>query len=87
MSPRGGGSTETLYHPLPVRRLLLAGLVCLSTLLAATPAGAATGVIAQGRPWHYWLAFVFVISAAAVLVVALPVGYYLRVWRLRHRGR
>lgn len=70
-----------------MRRLLLAGVAGLFTVVAATPAGAATGALAQGRPWHYWLAFVFVLSAAAVLVVALPVGYYLRVWRLRHRGR
>lgn len=87
MSPRGGGRAATLYHLPPVRRLLLAGVAGLLAVLAATPAGAATGAIAQGRPWHYWLAFVFVLSAAAVLVVALPVGYYLRVWRLRHRGR
>ena len=68
-----------------------AGLVTavLAVLVAvATPAGASTGAtLADAQPWHYWIAFVLLISALGILLIALPVGYYLRVWRLKHPRR
>lgn len=70
-----------------MKRFLLPPLVAVLTTLAAGPASAATGVLAEARPWHYWIAFAFIAGAAFVLLVALPIGYYLRVWRLRQRGR
>lgn len=70
-----------------MKRFLLPPLVAVLVASAAGPASAATGVLAEARPWHYWIAFVFVAGAAFVLLVALPVGYYVRIWRLRQRGR
>lgn len=43
------------------------------------------GVAAQ--PWHYWIAIVLLASVVGVVLVALPLGYYKKVWRLKHRGR
>jgi membrane protein YdbS with pleckstrin-like domain len=37
--------------------------------------------------WHYWIAPVLMLSALFVVLVALPLGYYFKVWRLKHRGR
>ena len=57
-------------------------------VLAASPASASTGAtLAEAQPWHYWIAFVLLISALGILLIALPVGYYLRVWRLKHPRR
>jgi hypothetical protein len=57
-------------------------------LVAASPAGASTGAtLAEAQPWHYWIAFVLLMSALGILFIALPVGYYLRVWRLKHPKR
>jgi hypothetical protein len=39
------------------------------------------------QPWHYWIAFSLVAGALFVVFVAMPVGYYFKVWRLKHRGR
>jgi hypothetical protein len=41
-------------------------------------------VILAAQPWHYWIAPVLFLSALAILFVVLPVGYYLKVWRLKH---
>ena len=38
-------------------------------------------------PWHYWIAPVLLLSILGIVFVALPLGYYLKVWRLKHRGR
>ena len=56
-------------------------------VLAAAPAGASTGALADAQPWHYWIAFVLLMSALGIVLIALPVGYYLRVWRLKHPRR
>lgn len=57
-------------------------------MVAAAPAGASTGsVLAEAKPWHYWIAYVLLMSALGVVLIALPVGYYLRVWRLKHPRR
>ena len=57
-------------------------------VVAAAPAGASTGaVLAEAKPWHYWIAYVLLLSALGIVLIALPVGYYLRVWRLKHPRR
>jgi hypothetical protein len=40
--------------------------------------------LADAQPWHYWIAFVLFFSALGIVLIALPVGYYLKVWRLKH---
>jgi hypothetical protein len=60
-------------------------LVALATL--ATPAGAATPVLASEKfKWFYWIGFVLAASLALWLL-ATAVGYYIRVIRPKHRGR
>lgn len=60
-------------------------LVVLATL--ATPAGAATPVLASDKfKWFYWIGFVLAASMALWLL-ATAVGYYVRVIRPKHRGR
>ena len=39
------------------------------------------------QPWHNWLAPVLMLSAVGLVFLAMPVAYYLKVWRLKHRGR
>jgi hypothetical protein len=39
------------------------------------------------QPWHYWIAFAIFGGALFVVLVAMPLGYYVKVWRLKHRGR
>ena len=60
--------------------------VLAAALLVATasPALAQEGT-SPARPWHYWIAPV-ILGAAVLLVVALGVGYYVRVMsgRTRH---
>jgi hypothetical protein len=60
-------------------------LVALTTL--ASPAGAATPVLANDKfKWFYWIGFILAVSMALFLL-ATAVGYYLRVIRPKHRGR
>lgn len=60
-------------------------LVALTTL--ASPAGAATPVLANQKfKWFYWIGFVLAASMALWLL-ATAVGYYVRVIRPKHRGR
>ena len=60
-------------------------LVALATL--ATPAGAATPVLANEKfKWFYWIGFILAASMALWLL-ATAVGYYVRVIRPKHRGR
>jgi hypothetical protein len=55
---------------------------------AAAPAGASTGAtLADAQPWHYWIAYVLMASILGIVFIALPIGYYLRVWRLKHPRR
>ena len=57
-------------------------------VVAASPAGASTGgTLADAQPWHYWIAFVLLLSILGIVFIALPIGYYLRVWRLKHPRR
>jgi hypothetical protein len=66
-----------LAPPKVLRPLLL-------VLLAVTAAGCGGD---EALPWHYWIAPVLILSALFVVFVALPLGYYMKVWRLKHRGR
>lgn len=57
-------------------------------LLLGVLAGLATGCSgSDAQPWHYWISIVLFASALGVALIALPVGYYLKVWRLKQRGR
>lgn len=64
--------------PKLVRPLLLA-------LLAAVTLAGCDGD--ESLQWHYWIAPVIMLSVAVIVLVVLPLGYYLKVWRLKHRGR
>jgi hypothetical protein len=60
-------------------------VVALTTL--ATPAGAASPVVAdQQFKWFYWIGFILAASLVLWLIATL-IGYYLRVIRPKHRGR
>jgi hypothetical protein len=60
-------------------------LVALTTL--ASPAGAATPVLANEKfKWFYWIGFVLAAGMALWLLATL-IGYYVRVIRPKHRGR
>ena len=39
------------------------------------------------QPWHYWIAPLLVFSALFVVFVVMPLSYYLKVYRLKQRGR
>jgi hypothetical protein len=39
------------------------------------------------QPWHYWIAFALFAGGLFIAFVAMPLGYYFKVWRLKHRGR
>jgi hypothetical protein len=71
-------------------RIRLVSLVVLSlasVALLASPAGAATPVVANEKfKWFYWIGFVLAASLALWLL-ALAVGYYVRVLRPKWRGR
>jgi len=60
--------------------------IALAVLLAtASPAVASSGAtLAEAQPWHYWIAWVLLLSALGVLLIALPLGYYMKVYRLKH---
>jgi hypothetical protein len=72
-----------------IQKATIVGMLALSVLLVtASPAVASTGAtLADAKPWHYWIAYVLVFSALATVLIALPIGYYLRVYRLKHPRR
>ena len=39
------------------------------------------------QPWHYWIAPLLMFGAVVLVLVVLPLQYYLKVYRLKHRGR
>jgi thiosulfate reductase cytochrome b subunit len=69
-----------------IQKATVAATLALTMLLVtASPAVAGTGAtLAEAKPWHYWIAYVLVFSALGIVLIALPVGYYLRVYRLKH---
>ncbi len=38
-------------------------------------------------PWHYWIAPAIAFSVLLLVCVSLPLKYYRKVYRLKHRGR
>jgi hypothetical protein len=72
-----------------IQKATIVGMLALSVLLVtASPAVASTGAtLADAKPWHYWIAYVLVFSALATVLIALPIGYYKRVYRLKHPRR
>jgi hypothetical protein len=66
-----------------LRTLILA---LTAVLVAAAPAGASTLVLAEAKPWHYWIAPVLFLSFIGI-AGALALGYYVKVIRLKTRGR
>jgi hypothetical protein len=72
-----------------IRKVTIVALLAVSALVVtASPAVASTGAtLADAKPWHYWIAFVLLASALGVIFIALPIGYYLRVYRLKHPKR
>ena len=67
--------------------------VKLNTSLRTVLATAFLAVFAAGcdghaaQPWHYWIPFVLAATVLFIVFVAFPLGYYLKVYRLKHRGR
>ena len=41
----------------------------------------------SAQPWHYWIPFALMATVLFIVFVAFPLGYYLKVYRLKHRGR
>ena len=39
------------------------------------------------QPWHYWIAPLLMFGALVLVLVVLPLQYYMKVYRLKHRGR
>ncbi len=66
----------------------IAGSKLTGTLLLAFVALVTAGCSKDAaQPWHYWIAPVIFLSALGIVFIALPLGYYVKVWRLKHRGR
>lgn len=64
-------------------RRTITSLITLATLLlVAIPPALAQEAEGSGKPWHYWIA-PFVLVGAVLAIVALFVGYYVRVSRGR----
>ena len=66
-----------------LRTLILA---LTAVLITAAPAGASSLVLAEAKPWHYWIAPVLFLSFIGIAAL-LALGYYVKVVRLRTRGR
>lgn len=71
-------------------RARVVSVVTLSVVVLAawaTPAAAATPVLANARfKWFYWIGVLLVVSFAVWLLATLVI-YYVRVIRPKHRGR
>lgn len=61
----------------------LRNVVLLASLLVLTAGCSKDAAL----PWHYWIAPVLMLSALGLVLFAMPLAYYLKVWRLKHRGR
>ena len=72
-----------MHHRLVSIALLGAALVA----LLAAPAGALTPVVGDDKyKWFYWIAPILALSFVGLLI-AIGVGYYVRVLRPKWRGR
>jgi hypothetical protein len=70
----------------PLRSLLVTVSAVALVGLWSTPAWADTIAAAKPKPWHYWIAPILALSAF-LIVIALLVGYYVRVLGPKYRGR
>ncbi len=61
-------------------------LAVVAVVATAAPASASTPVVAAAKPWHFWLAPIL-FGSAVLIVVALVVGYVVKVTLPRYRGR
>lgn len=67
-----------------LRTMLLAAAV--TVVATAAPASASTPVVAEAKPWHFWLAPIL-FGSAVLIVLALMVGYVVKVTIPKYRGR
>ncbi|MBM3674235.1 MAG: hypothetical protein FJW88_04650 [Actinobacteria bacterium] len=74
--PKGTDVLDTARNRIRLP-LLLGLLVVLATGCDGNPA----------QPWHYWISIVLLASALLILFVALPIGWWIKVGRLKYRGR
>jgi hypothetical protein len=54
--------------------------------VTAAPAGAGPAVAAERYKWFYWVGPLLMVGAVLFLI-ALGIGYYVRVLRPKYRGR
>jgi len=69
-----------------VRTVRMIALVAALLVATAAPASASTAVVAEAKPWHFWLAPIL-FGSAVLIVVAVVVGYVVKVTLPRYRGR
>ncbi|HZR15086.1 MAG TPA: hypothetical protein VFC33_17765 [Acidimicrobiia bacterium] len=70
----------------PLRSLLVTLSAVVVVALGSTPAWADTVAAAKPKPWHFWIAPILALGAF-LIVIALLVGYYVRVLGPKYRGR
>ncbi len=84
-------STLTVRFGRPGLKTVRSLFVTLSVLallgVGATPAFA-VGTVGAGtpKPWHYWIAPILGISFVGIFI-AIMIGYYVKVFRPKYRGR
>lgn len=69
-----------------VRTAALALTMIAAIVVTAAPAGAAPVLANQRYKWFYWIGPLLMVGAILFLI-ALGVGYYIRVLRPKYRGR
>jgi hypothetical protein len=69
-----------------VRTVALSVVVLAALCVAATPAGAAPMLADDRYKWFYWVGPLLLIGSILFLL-ALGVGYFMRVLRPKYRGR
>jgi heme/copper-type cytochrome/quinol oxidase subunit 2 len=67
----------------PVKAGRSALLSAVLLVLLAGPASGAMPVVAEAKPWHYWLAPVLTLSFVGLLIM-LVVGYVVKVVMLKY---
>lgn len=68
------------------RTAALALTMIAAIVVTAAPAGAAPVLANQRYKWFYWIGPLLMVGAILFLI-ALGVGYYIRVLRPKYRGR
>jgi hypothetical protein len=66
-------------------RTLLVTLSALTLVVVGASPAFAVGA-GTPKPWHYWIAPILAISFIGILV-AIMIGYYVKVLRPKYRGR